>query len=120
MNHKIFLIIFVSIYSGIIHGQSFEPVIIPINSAVTSYTVPTGYSLKIESIAYDPNAINNVSSTQSVGVNIDGAYTLLFWRYYGSHEREIKTPFWLPEGTVLSKSGGNVTFYCLLFSNTTL
>lgn len=124
MNPKIFLIIFVSLYSGIIHGQSFEPVIIPINSTDTSYTVPTGYSLKIESIAYDPSAIRMITNgADEVGVKIDGTYTLLFWRHYGSHEREIKTPFWLPEGTKLSKSNVNnfrVIFYCLLFSNTTL
>ena len=124
MNNKFLWLVVFCITTTALKSQSFEPVIIAINSTDTSYTVPAGYSLKIESIAYDPSAIRSINNGfDEVGVKIDGTYTLLFWRYYGSHEREIKTPFWLPEGTKLSKSNVDnfrVVFYCLLFSNTTL
>lgn len=124
MNNRFLWLFVFCITNTALKSQSFEPIIVSINSTDTSYTVPSGYSLKIESIAYDPSAIRNINNGfDEVGVNINGEYTLLYWRYYGTHERELKTPFWLPEGSKITRSNVDnfkVSLYCLLFSNSNL
>lgn len=96
--------------------QVFKPVIIDLVVGSNSYTVPTDSILKVESIGLRTTLSPNISGGWRFSINSKPIWI----RYPGNGNLEHKTPFWLPENTVISlpvnnNQYGEFQIYGLLF-----
>lgn len=110
------LLILICSITSVKAQQVFKPVIIDLVLGSNSYTVPTDSILKVESIGLRTTLNPNISGGWRFSINSKPIWI----RYPGSDYLEHKTPFWLPENTVISLPVNNNTYgefqiYGLLF-----
>ena len=85
------------------HSQSYTAIII--KSSPTTYTVPAGYNLKIESIGYSCSFESHTDQITIAGeiIKLRQHLRQISGGTNSQSESvwEIKTPFWVPSGTVI-------------------